>query len=330
MARVFSGLQPSGEVHIGNYLGAIRSWVELQNEHECYYCIVDYHAITVPYEPTEMQGRILDTVASYLACGLDPKKAIIFVQSHVPEHTELSWLFTTMTPLGWLERMTQYKDKSERQGGSVSAGLLMYPVLQAADILMYKGELVPVGEDQVQHIELTRDIARRFNHLFGETFPEPEAYVTATKRIMALNDPQQKMSKSIPGSYIALSDSPEEIMNKVRRAVTDAGPADGEMSPGVRNLFTLLEAFSPPETVKEFEQAYEEGRLRYVDLKKTLAADMAAYLEPIRQKRQGLLSHKDDLYDILNDGAAKARQVAREVIDEVKRKMGVKSSYLRI
>src|SRR5690606_32980041 len=197
---------------------------------------------------------------------------IFFVQSHVPEHTELCWLLNCLTPLGSLQRMHQFKEKARQHAENVNAGLMNYPILQAADILLYKAHLVPVGEDQLQHIELTRDIARRFNNTFGSVFPEPEAYMTSTARIMALNDPERKLSKSVPGSYIALSDPPEEIRRKISRAVTDTGPREGgEMGPGVRNLFHLLEGFAAPEVVEDFRSRYNEGTLRYVDLKATLA-----------------------------------------------------------
>ncbi len=321
--RVFSGIQPSGLIHIGNYIGAIRNWVALQEQYESLFCVVDLHAITVPYEPDQLPQRILDTVASNIAAGIDPEKATIFVQSHVPEHTELCWLFTCITPLGQLERMTQFKDKARQHREAVNAGLLNYPTLQAADILLYKADLVPIGEDQLQHLELTRDIARKFNHLFGPTFPEPEAYVTQGARIMALNDPSRKMSKSIPGSYIALGDDPDEIRAKVRRAVTDTGPDSGEMSPGVRNLFTLLEVFSPPETVAHFREAYERRQLRYSDLKQTLAEDIVRVLAPIRERRAELLAKPSLLHEVVASGAERARRLAREVMAEVREKMGI-------
>lgn len=326
--RVFSGIQPTGLIHIGNYVGAIRQWVELQEQYESYFCIVDLHAITVPYEPEEMQGRILETAAANIAAGIDPNRSVLFVQSHVHQHCELMWLLTTLTPVGQLERMTQYKEKARRARHGVMAGLLNYPVLQAADVLLYKATLVPVGEDQLQHIELMRDLAERFNKQFGETFPLPEARITKGARIMALNDPTKKMSKSIPGSYIALAEEPEEIRRKVRAAVTDPGPpAPGarlvDASPGVQNLFTLLEVFGP-EHYPRFREAYEAGTIRYSELKQVLAEALVEKLDPIRRRYQELLKRPDDLRDILDAGARRARPVAEATMAEVYRKMGLR------
>ncbi|MBO8140592.1 MAG: tryptophan--tRNA ligase [Firmicutes bacterium] len=323
MARIFSGIQPTGELHIGNYLGAIRNWVDLQAEHECFYCVVDLHAMTIPYEPADMSRRVLDTAATLLACGIDPERSVLFVQSAVPEHTELCWILNCITPLGSLQRMTQFKEKSRQHHENVNAGLMNYPILQAADILLYKAGLVPVGNDQIQHLELSRELARRFNHLFGETFPEPQPYVTKTARIMALNDPERKMSKSIPGSYIALSADAEEIRRLIRRAVTDTGPRKEGMSAGVANLFTLLEGFSVPETVARFRDAYERGELRYSDLKQQLAEDIVRALAPIRERRRELLSQPDRLREILAAGASRARTVARAVMEEVRERAGL-------
>ena len=327
MSRIFSGIQPSGEVHIGNYLGAIKNWVKLQYEHESIYCIVDYHAITVEYEPAALSKRVRELAATLLAAGIDPERSILFVQSAVPEHTELGWLFTCITPLGLLERMTQFKEKAARQEqASVSAGLLCYPILQAADILLYKADLVPVGEDQIQHIEFTRDVGRKFNHLFGQTFPEPQAHVTKAARIMALTDPTSKMSKSIPGGVVPVAAEPDEIRRLVRRAVTDTGPRqEGEMSPGVRNLFTLLEAFGAAEDARRLRADYDAGQLRYVDLKDAVAEAIIRELTPIRERRAALLEEPERLEAILADGAARARRIARETIDEVKAKMGFRS-----
>jgi tryptophanyl-tRNA synthetase len=326
--RVFSGIQPTGLIHIGNYVGAIRQWVELQEQYESYFCIVDLHAITVPYEPEEMQERILETAAANIAAGIDPNRSVLFVQSHVHQHCELMWLLTTLTPVGQLERMTQYKEKARRARHGVMAGLLNYPVLQAADVLLYKATLVPVGEDQLQHIELMRDLAERFNKQFGKTFPLPEARITKGARIMALNDPTKKMSKSIPGSYIALAEEPEEIRRKVRAAVTDPGPpAPGarlqDASPGVQNLFTLLEVFGP-EHYPRFREAYEAGTIRYSELKQVLAEAIVEKLDPIRRRYHELLRRPDDLRDILTEGARRARPVAEATMAEVYRRMGLR------
>lgn len=323
MSRILSGIQPSGEIHLGNYLGAVRNWARLQDQHECLYCIVDLHALTVPQDPGELPRRVAEGIATNIAAGLDPERSAIFVQSHVPEHTELCWLLTCLTPIGALERMTQFKDKAGRQRQTIGAGLLTYPVLMAADILTYKAELVPVGEDQVQHLELTREIARKFNSVYGPTFPEPQPLLTSGARIMALNAPEKKMSKSIPGSYIGLSEAPEAIRQKVMRAVTDVGPQGGEMGPGVKNLFTILENVAPAEVVAPLRAAYQEGTLRYSDLKQTLAEELVKTLAPIREKRAELLAHPEELREIAAAGAAKARPIAQAVLAEVREKMGV-------
>lgn len=322
--KIFSGIQPSGTIHIGNYLGAIKHWVDLQHRYESTFCIVDYHAITMPYEPEALPERVFDLAATLIAAGIDPERSTLFVQSMVPEHAELSWLFTCITSLGQLERMVQFKEKSGRQErGAVGAGLLCYPVLQAADILIHKATLVPVGEDQVQHIELTREIARRFNHLFGPLFPEPEAIIEKGARIMSLNDPTSKMSKSIPAGMVAVAAQPDEIKRAVKRAVTDAGAERGdEMSPGVRNLFTLLEAFAAPETYQSFMDDYERGALRYADLKEALATAMVEGLTPIRERRAELLADRARLMDVLADGADRARRVAQATLREARERMG--------
>ncbi len=323
MARVFSGIQPTGELHIGNYLGAIRNWVAMQDRYDCVFCIVDLHAMTIPYDAGELPRRVLNTAATLLGCGIDPDRSVLYVQSHVREHTELCWILNCITPLGSLERMTQFKDKARQHKENVNAGLLNYPILQAADILLYKAALVPVGEDQVQHLELSRDLARRFNYLFGETFPEPQAHLTKAARVMALNDPTRKMSKSLPGSYVALTASADEIQALVRRAVTDTGPGGEGMSPGVANLFTLLESFSSPETVTRFREAYEQGTLRYVELKQQLAQDLVQGLAPIRERYLELMARPKELRDILAHGAERARAIAQATMEEVRAKTGL-------
>lgn len=324
MAKVFSGIQPTGIVHIGNYLGAVKNWVKLQNEHDCIFSIVDLHSLTIPYEPKELNQRVLDALATNIAAGLDPDKASIFVQSLVPEHTELSWLLTTITPVGNLERMTQYKEKSQKQG--LLAGLLCYPILMAADILLYKAEMVPVGEDQLQHLEIARVIARKFNNTFGEYFPEPQPNLTKATRVMALNDPTCKMSKSIPGSYIALTDSPEEITNKVKRAVT-ASDVAGQMSPGVENLFTLLEAFAPKEVYRKFWADFEGGTLKFSELKPALAEAIITELTPIREKRAEFLAKPKILEEIVAAGTERAKKEARQNMLEIKELMGLNLTF---
>lgn len=322
--RVFSGIQPTGNIHIGNYLGAIKNWVELQHQYESLFAIVDYHAITVDYDPKELDDRVLELAATILAAGLDPNKANLFVQSSVPEHTELTWLLTTITSIGALERMTQFKDKSEHNKGKVFAGLMNYPVLMAADILIYKADVVPVGDDQIQHLELAREICRRFGSMFGEVFPEPQPLLTKTARVMALNDPESKMSKSIPGSYISLDEDDDSILKKIRRAVTDPGPQGGEMGPGVKNLFLLLEAFASDDVVAQFKADYQNQELRYSDLKNTIGEAIVKELTPIREKRAELLGKPDQLRELLVAGGDKARVIAQETMREVRDVMGFK------
>lgn len=322
--RIFSGIQPTGIVHLGNYLGAIKNWVRLQEEYESFFSIVNLHALTIPYEPQELPERVLDLAATLLASGLDPEKCTLFVQSDVPEHTELSWLLTCITPVGQLERMTQYKDKSQgKSDDSIGAGLLCYPVLMAADILIYKADAVPVGQDQTQHLELTKDLLRRFNNAYGETFPEVEGVFTRTAKVMALNDPEKKMSKSIPGSYIALSEEPDSIRKKIKRAVTASGADPEAMPPGVANLFALLEAFAPPEVIDEFQQEYEAKTIRYSDLKQAVAEHMIAELDPIRERRAELLANPGQLREVLASGAAAARKVAKANLEEIRAKVGL-------
>jgi len=323
--RIFSGIQPTGGLHLGNYLGALKNWARLQYQHDSIFCIVDLHAITVPYEAETMQELILDAAAMNLACGLDPEVAIIFVQSHVREHAELCWLLTTMTSVGRLSRMTQFKEKSARlEREHINAGLFNYPILQAADILLYKADLVPVGEDQEQHLELARDIAGKFNITFGETFPLPAIALSSAPRVMSLADPTAKMSKSVAGSAIGLADDPSVVHKAIMRAVTDVGPLpDGQMGPGIANLFTLLKEFSSPEVVKSFQEAYEAGQLRYAELKKQLAEDTVAGLTPIREKYNDLVAHPNKIKEILQNGADRARAIAEKTMIEVKQKMGL-------
>ncbi len=322
--RVFSGIQPTGNVHIGNYLGAIRNWVALQDKYDSLFCIVDFHAITLAYDPNQIYDRILDVAATNLAVGLNPEKVTLFVQSSVPEHTELTWYLTCLTSLGSLERMTQFKDKSARQKGNIFAGLMNYPVLQTADIILYKADLVPVGDDQIQHLELAREITRRFNTTFGEIFPEPQPLLTSGARVMALNDPTSKMSKSIEGSCISLDEKPESIRKKIRRAVTDPGPQGGEMGPGVKNLFLLLEAFTEPDVYRQFKTDYANEQLRYSDLKHTIGEGIVEHLTPIRERRAELLAKPDYLKDVLMAGGDRARIEAQETLKQVREVMGFK------
>ncbi len=321
--RVFSGIQPTGTLHIGNYFGAIRNWVALQDTHDCIYCIVDYHAITVDVDPKTLHAASRNMALDLLACGIDPNKAILFVQSAVPEHTELAWILGCVTSYGDLTRMTQFKDKSAKQK-FVSAGLFTYPVLQAADILLYRATQVPVGEDQVQHLELSRRIARRFNSRFGEFFPEPEPLVGKGARIMSLADPSQKMSKSAgEAHYIGVMEDEASIRKKVRSAVTDVGLTPGaEMSPGVANLFEILELSAAPETVAELRAEYAAGKLMYSHLKDVVFTSLMNVLRPI-QERRAALAASGKVDEILAAGAEKARKIARENIARVRDMVGL-------
>jgi tryptophanyl-tRNA synthetase len=323
MSRIFSGIQPSGELHIGNYLGAVKNWTELQRSYESFFCVVDYHAITVPYGPDDLRTRRHEMVVSLLAAGLDPSIATIFVQSMVPEHTELAWIFNTITPLGELERQTQFKDKSTRQE-SIAAGLLNYPVLQAADILLYRADLVPVGEDQVQHLELSREIARRWNARFGDGyFPEPQAKLTPSRRIMGL-DGQAKMSKSM-GNTVGLLEEPAAIWEKLRPAVTDPARVrkTDPGTPEVCNIYHLHKAFSPDETVAHVEVQCRGAGWGCIDCKKVLFENMNAELTPIRARAAEIRAHPERVEEVVNHGAAAARGVAGQTMREVKDLMGL-------
>ncbi len=322
--RIFSGVQPTGNLHIGNYFGAIKQWIDLQHENDCFFCIVDLHAMTVPYNQEKLPELVLEKAIIYLAAGLDPEKVAIFIQSSVKEHTELAWLLNTITPLGELYRMTQYKEKSEKK--NENAGLLNYPILMAADILLYDTELVPVGEDQKQHVELARDIARRFNNKFGETFILPkEKLAKSGARIMSITDPLKKMSKSDANknSSILLFDSPEDIRRKIKSAVTDTYKTikyDKEKRPGIANLLTIYALLSETE-VKEVEK--EMNGKSYKNFKEELADLTVKKLEPFRRKREELLSREIYVREILNQGERKARSLAESKMSEVRRKMGI-------
>ncbi len=331
-----TGIQPTGPLHIGNYIGAVKNLLNLQNEYKgrAFVFVADYHSITEDYDPKEKQNQILMLAAELLALGLDPKKVILYIQSEVPEVTELAWIFNTVTPISFLERMTQFKDKATRQKENINVGLFDYPVLQAADILAMKGTVVPVGADQVQHVELTRDIARFFNRKFsaqggsasggGDIFPEPKALLTNVPRVMSLIDPSKKMSKSVPGSFISLVDEPAEIRDKLRGAITDIGPKTDKMSPGVANLFTLLKEFGSGADVKKMESAYESGGLKYVELKDLIAERVAKHFADFRKKRAQLLKNPAKIRKILRAGGAKARPVVKKTMNEVLKKTGLR------
>lgn len=320
---IFSGMQPTGALHIGNYLGALKNWVTLQNEHACIFGIMDYHAMTIPYDPKELPLRVKNLALDYLAAGVDPDASIIMIQSHVPEHAELAWIFNTITPLGELERMTQYKEKSAAHKQNSNAGLFTYPILQAADVLMYKASLIPVGEDQVQHIELMRDIAKKFNKTFGKTFPEPKPLLTKTPRIMSLADPSAKMSKSNGEKhYISLSDDAKTIEKKVRAAVTDTHA--GSKAHGVANLFAILEAFDEKDIARELSTQHKKGTLKYAILKDTVAHVIIGHLAPIQERRARYAADPEKVADILIAGSEKARKIAQQTIAEVRKKIGVR------
>jgi len=324
MARIFSGIQPSGELHIGNYLGAVKNWVALQATAESIFCIVDYHAIIAAYEPADLRVRRRELAVGLLASGLDPQVTSVFVQSDVPEHTELQWILNTVTPVGELERQTQFKDKSARQE-SVSAGLLNYPILQAADILLYRADTVPVGEDQVQHLELSRVIARRWNAQFSpdaDYFPEPQAKLTPTRRIMGL-DGQAKMSKSM-NNTIGLLESTEEIWAKLRPAVTDPKriKKTDPGTPEVCNIYHLHKAFSPPATVDHVATQCSTAGWGCIDCKKVLAGSMEEELVPIRSRAAELRARPATVDEALASGAETCRKLARETMREVRGRMG--------
>lgn len=322
MTRVFSGIQPSGELHIGNYLGAVQNWIRLQDQHECVFSIVDLHAITQPYEPADLAPRTHDMAVGLLAAGIDPERSILFVQSHVAEHTELNWILTSVAPLGELERQTQYKDKAQRQE-SVPAGLLNYPVLQAADVLLYQASLVPVGEDQLQHLELMREIARRWNGRYASGFfPEPQAQLTSAKRVLGL-DGQAKMSKSL-GNTIGLLESPEAIWEKLRPAATDPARKTRKDpgNPDLCNVFTIHQGFSPPDVQASVASNCRTAGWGCLDCKRVLADHMIAALAPVRERAAVLRGDPSRVRGLLKRGAERARAIARRTMQAVRRHMG--------
>jgi tryptophanyl-tRNA synthetase len=319
-----SGMQPTGRLHIGNYLGALKNYVELQNsgKYQCYFFLADLHALTEGPAPKALAGNILNLTADYLAAGVDPKKSFVYQQSQIPAHSELAWVLNTVTPMGELERMTQYKDKAARQEANVNAGLFDYPVLMAADILIYDAKFIPVGEDQLQHLELARTVARRFNARFGATFVEPKGVLTQTPRVMSLKDPRKKMSKSDPDSCLFIDDSPEDIKRKLARAVTDSDSEilyDPEKKPGLSNLLEIYGAFvdkDPHGVAIDFE-----GK-QYSDLKGELAELIAHHFEKFRAKKAALLAKPGVMKKILAEGSKKAAATATKKMVVVKKKVG--------
>lgn len=323
--RVFSGIQPTGEIHIGNYLGAIKQWTELQNKNECIFCIVDLHSLTVAYTTSNLQKRIKEKAIAYLSAGINPEKSIIFVQSQVSEHTELTWLLNTITPLGELQRMTQFKEKSLKQKKNINAGLLNYPILMAADILLYNTDIVPVGKDQEQHVELAREIARRFNKRFGQTFKLPKSFLPKEgAKIMSLSEPEKKMSKTDSAqSYISLFDNPNEIEKKIKTAQTDSRKEieyNLKTKPGISNLLTIYGLFSEL-SIKEIEKEFKNKDYKF--FKEKLSQVLIEKLEPFRIKRKELELRHGLLENILEQGRKKAQIIAQKTIHQVRKNMGL-------
>ena len=323
--RIFSGIQPTGQLHIGNYLGATKNWAELQAKHDCFFMIADLHALTTPQNPKEFSKTTLSKFIELLAVGLNPEKCVIFVQSHIKEHTELAWIFSTLTSLSELERMTQFKDKAKKQHTNVNAGLLTYPTLMAADILLYKTQGVPVGKDQTQHLELTRTIAKKFNSTYGKVFPEPETLlVKEGAKIMSLAQPLKKMSKSdAPESSIGIFEDPASIQKKIQRAMTDAGKEivyNPAKKPGISNLLTIYSLFSD-ESLSQAEKRFK-GK-EYSVFKKALADLLARKLEPLRKKKEELDSRELYVQEILHQGEQRARSIAQATMQEIREKIGL-------
>lgn len=325
--RVFSGIQPTGDsIHLGNYHGAVRGMLALQETHECIYAVVDYHAITVPYDPAHMPRRVLNIAADYLAAGLDPARAILMVQSDVPEHVELAWLLGAQMPVPKFEQLPTYKDKKAHYG-SASFGLLAYPILMAADILIYKATAVPVGKDQLPHLEFTRETARRFNNTFGQTFPEPQAFQTPGAVVPSLKGPGA-MAKSVPGSYIALNDPPEVIRQRLARAYTD--PARRRRTdpgePTRCNVYAIHRLYTPPEQLEAIANGCHSAGIGCLECKRILADEIIAHLTPIQDRRRALLADPDYIHSVLADGTCRARPLAQVTLAEVKEKMGLGSA----
>ncbi|MBE6422199.1 tryptophan--tRNA ligase [Succinivibrio dextrinosolvens] len=324
---IFSGIQPSGELSVGNYIGSLRNWVKLQDDYDCIYCVVNEHAITVRQDPKELLKRSYDTLAIFLAAGIDPNKSTIFLQSHVPAHCQLSWVLNCYTQVGELNRMTQYKDKSKRYADNVTAGLFDYPVLMAADILLYQANLVPVGDDQKQHIEITRDIATRFNNLYGDTFVLPEGYFPKTgARVMSLQEPTKKMSKSDDNqnNVVRILEEPKSIIKKLKKAVTDSDNPpvikyDWENKPGVSNLLEILSACNG-KSIEELVEQYKDSM--YGTFKCDVGDALVAMLEPIQTRYKEIRADQGYLDEVLKNGAIKARERAQKTLDEVYKKVG--------
>jgi tryptophanyl-tRNA synthetase len=320
---IVSGIQPTGEFHLGNYLATIKDYLEIQETHECYFFIADLHSLSEDFDPKEKTKQILDVVITLLAAGIDPSKATLFIQSHVPAHATLFAILNALAPMGELERMTQYKDKAKKQNQNINASLFAYPVLMAADIMLYKPAYVPVGHDQLQHLELTNTLIRKFNHRFGDTFKEIKAYAKKPLRIMSLSNPERKMSKSEPGSYIGIFDEPDVIQKKMAKAVTATDAPAGEIPRGVANLFELLGHFGSEELVGKYKKDYDNNTIKYSELKGELAEVIANYFAPMREKKKELEQNQTQVMKVLEEGAEKARKVANSTLGEVTKKIGL-------
>ena len=323
--RIFSGIRPTGDLHIGNYVGAVKQWIELQEKNECIFCIVDLHAITTPYDPKDLYLKMMSQASAYIALGLDPEKCILFIQSCVREHTELAWLLGTVTPVGDLQRMTQYKDKSSMHNKYINAGLLNYPVLMAADILLYGTETVPVGEDQKQHVEMARTIARKFNSQFGETLKIPKTALSKSgAKIKSLQNPERKMSKTESDQgCIGLFEDPAKIRKKIMSAVTDNEKQikyNSTKKPGISNLLTIHSSFTG-KSIKEIEK--EMKNKSYAEFKKEIADNLVSKLEPIRRKKEDLDNRETYVQEILKNGAKRASIIAQTTMIDVRKKMGI-------
>ena len=322
---MLSGIQPSGDLHLGNYLGAVKNWADLADEFDCYYFMADLHSITVRQDPKELRRRSVTQLAQYIACGLDPEKNTLFIQSHVHEHAELGWILNCYTMFGELSRMTQFKDKSAKHTDNINGGLFTYPSLMAADILLYQADFVPVGEDQKQHCELTRDIAIRFNNIYGDTFKVPEPYIPKVgARVMGLSNPTSKMSKSDPTGCVFLMDKPEEIARKFKRAITDSDTEncvryDPENKPGVANLMSIYSSVTG-ESFEEIEKDFS-GR-GYGDFKPAVGDAVIETLRPIRESAEKMISEKAYLQEVYTNGAQKASAIARKTLRKVYKKVG--------
>lgn len=320
---LFSGIQPTGKIHLGNYLGALKQWIDLQDKYNSLYCVVDLHALTISQDPKTYGQQILEAAMDIIALGLNPKK--LFIQSHVPAHAELAWYFNTLTPMGEMARMTQYKDKAQKNSNNVNVGLFDYPVLMAADILLYHATVVPVGQDQVQHLELTNVLVKKFNNKYGQTFAEVKPYVTKAAKIMALNEPTKKMSKSLGDAYcLYLNDTEEIIRQKVSRAVTDSGPqTNGQMSEGVKNLFFLIELLGDKKVYTKLLGQYNDQTIKYSELKNAVADSVVNFLKPFWIKRAKLAKNPKAVLKTLTDNGKKVAKLADKNLKEIKKKIGL-------